>query len=252
MRHDMTHDGPFKLQLHTYVDGELDEQTCRVFETHLAQCPRCEAEIAAIRSLKRVLAGLAKTVTLPAGLEDRVRRGVDRVVHRRNVVASLAWPAGGCLAAAIVAAFFMVQTSGVSAMVSDHAHWLVEGQVSAISSPEPVALKSWLNARLAFPPPVLARAGDCSAVGARIGTFGHRQASTVTYHCGTHVVDVYAVADRARTVASAAVPPHLIATRDVNVVGWKRGRLDCYAVSDLPKSQLVDLAQYIQDHAREG
>ena len=227
----MRHDRPFTLQRHAYVDGELDDATRRAFETHLAQCAHCRDEIIILRSLKRAVAGLAHTMTLPAGL---------------------AWPAGGCLAAAIVAGLVMVQTASVNALVADHARWLADGQGPAIASAEPVALRSWLSVRVEVPPPVLARAGGCRAVGARIGTLGHRRASTVIYRCGTHVVDFYAVPDALRGVASAAVAPHPIVAGAVNVVGWKRGRLDCYAVSDLAKSQLVDLAQYIQDHALEG
>ncbi len=247
----MRHDWPSELRLHAYVDAELDERTHRAFEAHLAQCPRCQAKVAIVRSLKRAVAGLARMVILPPGLEDRVRRGVGRVVYRQ-LAARLAWPAGGLLAAAAVVGFFMVQAAGVNAVVSDHTRWLAGRQVSAIASAEPVVLRSWLSTRVEILPPVLARAGSCGAVGARVGLIGRRQASAVTYQCGTHVVDFYAMPNDRRSADSAAVAPRLIAAGAVNVVGWKRGRLDCYAVSDLPKSQLVEVAQYIQDHALEG
>jgi len=44
----------YKDLMMAYLDDELDEQQKRVFEEHLAGCPRCTRELAEFRKLKRM------------------------------------------------------------------------------------------------------------------------------------------------------------------------------------------------------
>ncbi len=249
----MTHDRQLTLRMHAYIDDELDGTDRKSFEAHIAACPDCQREIAEIRALKAAVAEVGKGFSVPADLESRIRRRLDKAAVRRRMMTTWIWPAGGTLmAAAIGAAILTVQTSSVDAVVTDHRHWRDSGQVVEVSATQAGPLKTWLNDRVDVMPPVLARADGCNAVGARAGRIGRRKASTVIYDCGGHVVDFYAMAEKGRTPASPPIAPHAIEGKAAHVVTWKRGRLECYAVSDLPEPQLVNLARYIQTHALEG
>ncbi len=58
-----------------YLDGELDADTCREIERHLAECGRCGN---CLESLRRTVAwckGLGKE-KIPAGTAQRLRRKI--------------------------------------------------------------------------------------------------------------------------------------------------------------------------------
>ena len=66
-----THD-ELKANAAGYVLGSLDAQERRAFESHLAQCAECSAEVASLRPIVGVLATAVPQVTPRAELRDRV------------------------------------------------------------------------------------------------------------------------------------------------------------------------------------
>ncbi|MDU6798230.1 MAG: zf-HC2 domain-containing protein, partial [Bradyrhizobium sp.] len=46
-----------EILIHALADGELDAGHAREVEAHIAACPRCAAELTAIRQMKQALAG---------------------------------------------------------------------------------------------------------------------------------------------------------------------------------------------------
>ena len=59
--------------LHAYFDGELDEGRGRAFEGHLATCPECARELAALRELRTALQDGALRFRPPPALGERIR-----------------------------------------------------------------------------------------------------------------------------------------------------------------------------------
>ena len=113
-------------------------------------------------------------------------------------------------------------------------------------------VKTWLQAQLDFAPPVLMKAGGCTLLGARTDRVARQKASALTYACGGHTVDFYAISGNGRTDTSPLVQPHVLRSDRYRVVGWQRGKLTCFAVSDAPEADLLALARYIESHAAEG
>jgi anti-sigma factor RsiW len=99
---------------------------------------------------------------------------------------------------------------------------------------------------------VLETAAGCTLVSARTDRVARQKASALTYRCGGHTVDFYAIADNGRTDQSPLVLPHLLRSDRYRVVGWQRGRLTCFAVSEAPEADILALARYIESHAAEG
>ena len=239
----------FTLRLHAYADGELDAAEARDVEAHLENCADCRAELAAIRELKTALHGLDFSEVAPPELAARIQRRVAAAQARDRVV----WTGGtaGLLAACLAAAFFLVRASSpIDDAVMSHQRLLAGSEAVALVSADRGQIKPWLAKRLAFAPPVLEKAADCTLVGARTDRLAHKPASALTYSCEGHNVDFYAVADRKPDAPPTL--PHVVGAHDYNVVSWQRGRLTCYAVSDAPEPRLIALATYIQSHAAEG
>ena len=66
----------FGRQLSAYHDGELPPGEHDALKAHLAGCPACRQELAALQALSRLVAG-ADRVPLPEGLLERAHRRVD-------------------------------------------------------------------------------------------------------------------------------------------------------------------------------
>jgi anti-sigma factor RsiW len=246
----MTAHNAYRLQLHAYADGELDAAGAQAFETHLASCANCRAELAAVRDLKQRLAALPHE-----DLPPRLAADVRAALHRQRAM-SWRWPlAGGLMAAGLAAALLVLPGMFVpvtSDLVSSHVRSLDGGHLVAVASSDHDAVKPWFTARIGFAPPVLARVNDCALVGGRVDAIAHRTAAAMAYRCGGHVVNFYAMSDHNRSAGTPATDPRLAAARGYRVVSWKRGRLDCYAVSDLAGPQLLAFARFIEAHAQEG
>ncbi len=238
----------FALRLHAYADGELDGGEARAVEAHLETCAACRADLARIRELKAAVKRVDWGRVAPQGLADGIRRRVAADRARRTAI----WSGGGLMAASLMAAMLLFRpVSPVDDVVAGHQRAL-RG-----AAPDTVAasggnVKPWLKARLDFAPPVLEVAGGCRLVSARTDRVARRKASALTYMCNGHTVDFYAISGNGRTEQSPLVVPHVIRAQDYHVVGWQRGKLTCFAVSDAPVGDLLTLARYIETHAADG
>lgn len=89
-------------QLSAYYDGELRPEECRSLEAHLAECAVCRTELAHLRTLSRLVAGVGES-DVPEGLALRVHERVDsagdvvvvRLAERLMAVAAVVMLASG-------------------------------------------------------------------------------------------------------------------------------------------------------------
>jgi len=71
--------------LGAFVDGEASPDTVREIEAHLAACPACAREMAAIRNLAARLSPKGPAPAAPPQLWSAIeRRLVEPVAHRRS------------------------------------------------------------------------------------------------------------------------------------------------------------------------
>jgi Putative zinc-finger len=71
-----------QLRLSHYVEGDLGWRERKRLELHAGQCTDCSAGIRALRSLLRLMHGVAErsSARAPAGIFDRVRADAARTV----------------------------------------------------------------------------------------------------------------------------------------------------------------------------
>ena len=65
-----------KIQLHAYLDGELDPVRSLELERHLKGCPACSFAHQEYQSLRKVMANPSLYFKVPRGLERTVRSAV--------------------------------------------------------------------------------------------------------------------------------------------------------------------------------
>jgi anti-sigma-K factor RskA len=74
---------PFRDLLPGYSLGILDEEETSVVKKHLADCADCRAELASFHEVTGALAAAVPQRDLPAGLEARILRAVERAPSPR-------------------------------------------------------------------------------------------------------------------------------------------------------------------------
>lgn len=240
----------FRLKLNAYADNELDAGETIEIATHLAGCPDCRAEFDALRDLKRSLAETDWHEDLPPDLTVNIRQSL-----RRSQPSAWRLPAAGGLIAAGLAAVLILMPKPpapvTDELVSSHIRSMMGTHLVDVVSSDHHTVKPWFDGKIDFAPPVLAKVDDCTLVGGRLDYVSHQPAAAMAYRCGAHVVNFYAVADGTRP-ETAATDPKLTTLRGYHVVSWKRGKLDCYAVSDVAEPKLLAFARFIEAHAQEG
>lgn len=245
---DKTVSDDFTLRLHAYADGELDTAEAQAVEAHLQACAACRVDFDGIRQLKAAMKQVDWTEDVPPGLAGGIRRRVEAARARRTATMT---GAGGLLAACLAGALLLFRpVSPVDDVVGNHVRMLTGRVSDTVAASDGV--KPWLQARLDFAPPVLTRAGGCTLISAHTDRVARRKASALTYSCAGRTVDFYAIAGNGRDERSPLVAPHVLRSQGYRVVGWQRGKLTCFAVSDAPVADLLTLARYIESHAAEG
>jgi anti-sigma-K factor RskA len=96
-----------------YVLGSLDPEERRAFESHLAGCAECSAEVASLRPALGALATAVPQVTPRAELRERILGAAMRAsapIHDRKPPAELSWlPLAAAIVIAVGAAVYVVR-----------------------------------------------------------------------------------------------------------------------------------------------
>ena len=73
-----------EILLHALIDGELDAGHAREVEAHIATCPRCTAELAAIREMHQAIADTDLRYTAPVALRRRIEASLPQAQEART------------------------------------------------------------------------------------------------------------------------------------------------------------------------
>src|SRR5438552_2476363 len=189
-------------QLPAYFDGELDAARGRAFEDHLAACPDCTHELAALRELRGALQEESCRHRPPEDLEGRVREAVRQArpspVARRRWTARLT--AAAALAAAVLAGASLTLAlrmpsadDQLSAEVTaGHARSLLADHLFDVASTDRHTVKPWFQGRTDFSPPVLdLKEQGFPLAGGRLDFLDGRTAAALVYRRRQHVVNLF-------------------------------------------------------------
>ena len=139
-----------------YLEDELDYQTIREFEAHLANCSTCQTEFAAFHdsvNLLHQIPHIEPSSNFDRNLQSKIANlEVDKVPAWRHILAVLharpMWTHGviaAVLLVAVVGALFYSsgptgQRSGVPTIVHDNGHKSDSRLVEPVDTPEPPVL----------------------------------------------------------------------------------------------------------------
>jgi anti-sigma factor RsiW len=236
-----------EILLHALVDGELDAGHARDVEAHIATCPRCTAELAAIREMHKAIGNADLRYAAPPALRRRIEaslpqaqvQALPRTPSRRAMLRGFAM---GSAVSAIAATGLIAivlrnddESRITSEIVSAHLRSLQAGHLTDVLSTDQHTVKPWFNGRLDVAPPVI----DLTALGFTL--IGGRL-DYIDYRRRLHVINLF-VAQTASTETRAARTETF---QGFNVRSWSEGGLNYWAVSDIAADELAEFSDKFQ------
>jgi anti-sigma factor RsiW len=259
----MTTDGcaETRFLLQADADGQLDVGGAAVVAAHVARCPDCAVEQAALAGLSSRLRSELPYHAAPARLRQAIEAAVaatgapQAAAPPLRTAARPAWfwlargwmdralPFGAGLAVAAAVALVMVPPRGgtmLDSVVASHIRALQPGHLMDVVSTDQHTVKPWFDGRLDYAPPVkdLAAQGF-PLVGGRLDYLAGRPVAALAYRRGQHVIDLY-VWPGTRGIAA---PPASGERSGYNALDWTQDEMVFWAVSDLNKAELAGFVE---------
>jgi len=241
-----------------YIDGELAAERAEV-ERHLESCKACRVLIEGERRASFTVRHHGERFRAPAHLKARVLSEVGRR-SRRSAWFDLRMLGTGwnpvALAASLVLAV-MVSSGATVAYLSRSAEEskarlvqeVVSGQIRSlmadhltdVASSDQHTVKPWFNDKLAFSPPVIDLTTEgFPLVGGRLDYLDRRQVAALIYRHRQHLINVFIWPEAGEEAPQAA------AQQTYNVLYFKHGGMEYWAVSDLNSAELKDFVLRFQ------
>ena len=234
-----------KILLHALIDGELDAGHAREVEAHIATCPRCTAELAAISEMHKAIADADLRYTAPPALRRRIEAALPQpqAPSRRAVLRGFAMGSAVSAIAATGLVAIVLRSDDesriTSEIVSAHLRSLQAGHLTDVLSTDQHTVKPWFNGRLDVAPPVIdLTAQGFTLIGGRLDYVDARPIGAIVYRRRLHIINLF-VAQTASTERRAAKTETF---QGFNVRSWSEGGLNFWAVSDLAADELAEFS----------
>lgn len=235
------------LVLHALADGELDAMAEVALEAHLRGCAGCRAAFDEIMAVRAALGDAEARPTAPAALRARIEGLVAEAppVRTERPARRIDWAtfggggAVGALAASLALLLAVPQMAAPSLqdeLVANHVRSLQANHLVDVVTSNRHVVKPWFNGRIDFAPPVADLVGQgFPLVGGRLDVVENRTVAALVYKRGLHRINLF-IRPAAGPAAASGRPSR---DRSYNLLSWRSGGLDYWAVSDMEASELV-------------
>jgi len=243
-----------QLELHGYLDGELDAMGAANFEKHLADCPDCKRVLAAEESLRAALQKAALYERAPASLRQNLLGAAHEKVTsiRPSPASGFSWQ--WLAAAAVLLLSFALgwrqwQHSQpppsmqlvASSLVDAHLRSLQPGHLTDVESTDQHTVKPWFDGRLDFAPPVRDFSSDgYPLLGGRLDVVEGRTVAALVYGRRKHIINVFV-----EKTPSGDAWNGFGSMQGYHWLAWQKDGFSFFAVSDVSAPDLNQLEQLV-------
>jgi anti-sigma factor RsiW len=245
-----------RLLLHGLVDGELDAANALELEAHLKDCAGCAEELERIKALRRTLAEPALRYPAPERLRARIAAAIQAEGGRSRRAAGRGFSlkaltpflAGGAIAA-LAAGLALVMITPVAPepalereLVDDHVRSLLAQHLTDVTSTDQHTVKPWFAGRVDYSPPVVElKDQGFPLAGGRLDYVDGKVTAALVYRRRLHVINLFVRPAAGRDGAWAGTH------EGYNLLRWRQGGLEFWAVSDLNRAELEQFRDlYVQ------
>jgi anti-sigma factor (TIGR02949 family) len=233
-------------RLDAYIDGELAEDECAPLLAHLADCPECGPEAAALTRLRDGIRHAAPIYRAPEALRSHIRAAL-RAEAAASAGASRVAPSWLAYAASILVAV-AVGSGGTllvtgerqgdaiaSELIDSHLRSLLGSHLTDVASSDQHTVKPWFAGRSELSPPAVDLAGEgFPLVGGRLDVIAGKPVPALVYRRREHVINLF-VLPASRGDLGATLSRHGYSLRH-----WNEGDLGFWAASDAAPSELAE------------
>jgi len=244
--------------LHALLDGELDAGHARDVEGHLADCPRCAAQLDAYRALHQAMSAPQLRYAAPVSLRRSIEAMLPpvpaaprRATNRRAVLKGFVM--GTALSTAIAASLVMTVIGTdqdqrvLGDVVSAHVRSLQGEHLTDVQTSDQHTVKPWFNGKLDISPPVVdLTAQGFTLIGGRLDYLDGKTVASIVYRRRKHVINLF-VADGA---ASENQKVKRETMQGFNILRWTTGGFEFFAVSDINAEELQEFVDKFEAASR--
>jgi anti-sigma factor (TIGR02949 family) len=232
-----------RLRLEAHVDGELAEPEREQLREHLADCPECGPEAAALERLRDDIRQSAAAYRAPQALRSQLRFALRQEAAGARPVRSapgwLAYAASILLAVALGSSGTLLITGErqedavANELIYSHLRSLLGSHLTDIASSDQHTVKPWFAGRSDVSPPTVDLAGQgFPLVGGRLDLIAGKPVPALVYRRREHVINVFVLP------ASRGDLAKTLTRRGYSVRHWNEGDLGFWAVSDAAAAEL--------------
>ncbi len=236
-----------KLELHGYLDNELETGRALAVHQHLLDCKDCQNNYRQMQKTTQIFREEAIYYDAPDALPDKIRAAIDRQSKSEAsgfMAALLAKVRNGHIGAfasaasfvALVCAVFLymaapaTNSDWVDEAVSDHVRSLMAQHITDVQSSDRHTVKPWFIGKLDFAPPVFDfTAQGFPLVGGRMDYLQSQTAAALVYEHNKHIINLFIMP----TIEADSQKTDDLRRRGYNLLTWRRGHMKFIAVSDM-------------------
>lgn len=252
-----------KLEIHGYLDNELETGRALVVHQHLLNCKDCQNYYQQMRQTVQLVREQAAYYKAPNALSDKIRATIEDQLKGETLgfMASLldkvrSWrmgvfaPAASFAALACAVFLYMAASADnadwVDEAVSDHVRSLMAQHITDVPSSDRHTVKPWFIGKLDFAPPVFDfTAQGFALVGGRMDYLQSKTAAALVYEHNKHIINLFIVP----TTEADSPKPDDLKKRGYNLVAWQKNHMKFVAVSDMEINGLNTFSKLFQDAA---
>jgi anti-sigma factor (TIGR02949 family) len=242
-----------------YIDGELAAEKAAEVERHLEGCEACRALVEGERRVSVAVRHHGERFRAPAHLKARVLSEVGRR-SRRSGWSDLRMLGSGWNPVALAASLLLtvMVSSGatiaylkrgteenkaplVQEVVSSQIRSLMADHLTDVASSDQHTVKPWFNGKLDFSPPVVDLATEgFPLIGGRLDYLDKRQVAALVYRHRQHIINLFIWPEGGEEA------PRAESRQGYNVLYFKHGGMEYWAVSDLNPTELKDFVAHLK------
>ncbi|HTQ99685.1 MAG TPA: anti-sigma factor [Candidatus Acidoferrum sp.] len=242
-----------RLEIHGYLDNELDAGAALAVHRHLNGCQACQDYCINMRRTKQLVRDGVQQHQAPRQLRNDILAQIKQreaatgrpsfaalfgqlFAYRTNAVTTFASLAALVIAIVIIALPRSHDDQLGDEIVSEHVRSLLAQRNIDVVSSDRHTVKPWFSGKLDFAPPVYdLKEQGFPLLGGRLDYLQAQPAAALVYEQNKHIIDLFI---QPVTASGSKLPPNL-KLRGYQLVSWQQDGLQFIAIADMDKEGLT-------------